>query len=210
MVRGELGVLETTSLAAAVEAAAVRLRALVDAKGPGVIGALASGHGTNEDLSAFVRLLDGLGVENRGLVTVQGDSDELLVQAEKAANGEGARAAGFGDPAPLLERLSGGGLEALIVMGHDLLDEQNLGGIAGLEGLDTLIVLDTHHSALERVAHVVIPGRHAAEKAGHLTNHAGLVQAIAPAVQARGDTLAEADAFDRMATALGLAGESAA
>jgi NADH dehydrogenase/NADH:ubiquinone oxidoreductase subunit G len=182
----------------------------VDGKGPGVVGALASGHGTNEDLAALAALLDGLGVEARGLATVHGDSDELLIHAEKAANGEGARRLGFGEAKPVLDRLKAGGLEALIVMGHDLLDPGHLGGIAGLERLDTLIVLDTHHSALERVAHVVIPGRHAAEKAGHLTNHAGLVQAIAPAVQAATETLPEAEAFARIGVALGLSARSAA
>jgi NADH-quinone oxidoreductase subunit G len=211
MVRGELGVLETTSVDAAVAAAAGRLRALVDAKGPGVVGAIASGHGTNEDLEAFVALLDGLGVEGRGLATVQGDSDDLLVQAEKAPNGEGARKLGFGDAGGLLDRMRGGGLEALIVMGHDLLDPRHLGGIEGLDRLDTLIVLDAHHSALERVAHVVLPARHAAEKSGHFTNHAGLVQPIAPAVEPAGDAVSEADAFARLARALGVdAGESAA
>jgi len=65
------------------------------------------------------------------------------------------------------------------------------------------------HSALERVAHVVIPVRHAAEKSGHFTNHAGLVQAVSPAVEPAGDALAEAEAFDRIAAAL-TAGEDAA
>jgi len=205
MVRGELGVLESCGVDQAIAEAARRLRRLVDGKGPGVLGAIASGHGTNEDLASFAALLDGLGVESRGLATVLGDSDELLIQAEKAANGEGARRIGFGDARAVLDRLRTGGLEALIVMGHDVLAAQHLGGLDGLERLDTLIVLDTHHSALERVAHVVIPARHAAEKTGHLTNHAGLVQAIAPAVQAHAETLPEAEAFARMGRALGLA-----
>jgi len=209
MVRGELGVLEVAPVERAVAVAADRLRALVDAKGPGVVGAIASGHGTNEDLEAFVALLDGLGVEARGLATVQGDSDDLLIQAEKAANGEGARRLGFGDAGAVLDRLRAGGLEALVVMGHDLLAPQHLGGIEGLERLDTLIVLDTHHSALERVAHVVIPTRHASEKRGHFTNHEGIVQPLVPAVEPVGDAVADSEAFTRLARALA-ADESAA
>jgi predicted molibdopterin-dependent oxidoreductase YjgC len=100
---------------------------------------------------------------------------------------------------PVLERLRGGGLEALVVMGHELLHEQYLGGVEGLEKLDTLVVLDTHHSALERVAHVVIPTRHLAEKSGHVTNHAGLVQVVEPAVEPAGEAIAEAEAFGRLA-----------
>jgi len=206
MVRGELGVLEGADYDAAVEAAAARLRRLVDAKGPGVIGAVASGHGTNEDLAGFARLLDALGVEARGLATVQGRSDDLLIKAEKAANGAGARAAGFGDAQAVWDRLRGGGLDAMIVMGHDLLDAQHLGGVEDLARLDTLVVLDTHHSALERVAHVVLPGRHAAEKTGTLTNHAGIVQRVVPVVEPRGDARAGAWAFRRLSRALGLPG----
>ncbi len=202
LVRGELGVPETAPTKTALAAAAERLTALAAAKGPGVIGAVASGHGTNEDLAAFARWLDAAGIENRGLATAAGESDDLLVQAEKAANGEGARQAGFGPVAPLLDRLRGGGLEALVVWGHDLLAPEHLGGIEPLAGLETLVVFDTHHSALERLAHVVVPTRHLAEKSGHVTNHEGIVQAVSRAVPAPGDAIDDAEAFDALAAAM--------
>ncbi len=208
LVRSDLGVPEAVSPQAAIDAAAERIRRLVDGTGPAVIGALASGHGTNEDLAAFKALLDGLGVENRGLVTLQGREDELLIRAEKAANGEGARRLGFGAPDAVIDRLRGGALGALIVMGHDLLDPAVLGGLEELERLDTLIVLDSHQSPLQRVAHVVLPTRHAAEKTGTFTNHAGLEQAITAAVEPSFEALGEADAFARLGRALGLGGSS--
>ena len=46
-----------------------------------------------------------------------------------------------------------------------------------------MIAIDTHRSALERVAHAVLPARHAAEKWGTFTNYARRVQAIEPAVE---------------------------
>src|SRR4029453_572322 len=71
--------------------------------------------------------------------------------------------------------------------------------------LDTLILLDSHHSALERVAHVVLPARVAAEKLGTLTNHAGRVQRVEPAVEPAHFPAAEGETLVRLARALGLA-----
>jgi NADH dehydrogenase/NADH:ubiquinone oxidoreductase subunit G len=94
-------------------------------------------------------------------------------------------------------------------MGHDVLDPSYLGGTELLSKLDTLIVLDSHRSALEGVAHVVIPVRVAAEKHGTLTNHAGRVQAVQPAVEPAWEALAEGEVVTRLAHALGLPGFTA-
>ncbi len=206
MVRDADGVLQETSLDEALRQAAQRLRRLVDAKGAGVVAAVASAHATNEDLLVLRRFNEALGVETSAVAVVEGDSDDLLVKAEKAANGAGARALGFGDARPLLDRLRGGGVEALLVLGHDLLHESLLGDTETLAGLDTVIVLDTHRSKLERVAHVVLPGRHAAEKRGTLTNHAGLVQDVQPAVEPAFQAWAEGELLARLGAALGLPG----
>jgi predicted molibdopterin-dependent oxidoreductase YjgC len=203
-VRGALGVPELTSLSNAIETAAARLRKLVASKGAGVIAGLASPHATNEDLFAFRRFLDALGTETAGVPVILGPSDDLLVKAEKAANAAGARALGFGDARAVLDRLRSGGVDALVAMGHDVLDASYLGGVEPLQKLDTLIVLDTHRSALESVAHVVFPTRVAAEKHGTLTNHAGRVQAVRPAIEPAWEALAEGEVITRLGHALGL------
>ena len=205
LVRASLGVPEATSFAAAIDAAAARLGKLVAGKGAGVIAGLASPHATNEDLFTFRRLLDALGTETAGVAVVQGAADKLLVKADKAANAAGARALGFGDARAVLDRLRSGGVDGLIVMGHDVLDAAYLGGVELLAKLDTLIVLDTHHSALERVAHVLLPVRVAAEKHGTLTNHAGRVQKIEPAVEPAWEALDDGEVLTRLGQALGLA-----
>ena len=128
--------------------------------------ALASPHATNEDLFAFHRFATALGVGASGVAVVSGDHDDLLIKAEKAANAVGARAIGFEDAAGALEKIRGGKATAAVVMGHDVLDEAHLGSADALGGLEALIVLDTHQSALQEVAHVVFPVRHAAEKLG--------------------------------------------
>jgi predicted molibdopterin-dependent oxidoreductase YjgC len=137
---------------------------------------------------------------------VQGAADNLLVKADKAANAAGARALGFGDARAVLDRLRSGGVDGLIAMGHDVLDKAYLGGVELLAKLDTLIVLDTHRSELERVAHVVLPVRVAAEKHGTLTNHAGLVQKVVPAVEPAWEALSDGEVLTRLGQALGLPG----
>ncbi len=205
-VRGGSGALEPVSLETGIRAAAERLRRVADAKGAGVIVGFASAHATNEDLFTFRKLLSGLGTDAAAVPVVTGETDELLVKAEKAANATGARALGFADPDRVLERVRGGGADAVIALGHDLLDAAFLGDTAELAKLDTVILLDSNHSELERVAHVVFPTRHAAEKSGTLTNHAGRVQRIEQAVEPRFESYAEGEVLNRLGVALGLAG----
>ncbi len=197
--------LRPASLDEAVAAVAARLRPLLDAKGPGVIAGIASAHASNEDLRAFKTFLDVLDVDTIGLAVARGDSDDLLVEAEKGANGAGARAVGFGALAPVADRIRGGGIEALIVLGHDLFADGSLDARA-LAGLDTVVAFDTHRSPVERVAHVVFPVRHAAEKDASYTNSAGIVQPVQRAVVPGPEVRDEGDFLQRIGAALGLAG----
>ncbi len=206
LVRGDDGVLRGASLESALAVAAERLRRLVDAKGAGVVAVVASAHATNQDLAMLRRLVDAVGIDTVGVAVVVGEGDALLIKPEKAANAAGARARGFDDLGPVLERLRGGGVEALLCLGHDLLHESLLGGTGPLEGLDSVVVLDTHRSELERVANVVLPARHAAEKHGTLTNHAGLEQRLQPAVEPAFQAWSEGELLARLGAALELEG----
>jgi NADH-quinone oxidoreductase subunit G len=206
LVRGELGVPEATSYADALRAAAERLSRLRDAKGAGVVAGVASAHATNEDLFTFRRFLEAFGTENTGLAVVTGGSDEILIHREKAANARGARALGFGDAKGVMDRIRGGGLDAVILLGHDLLHEQWLGGSAALEGLDTVIALDSHASELQRVAHVLLPTRVVGEKRGTLTNADGRVQRVVPAVEPAWEAYSEGEAIAALGAALALPG----
>jgi NADH-quinone oxidoreductase subunit G len=206
LVRGELGVPEATDFAAAVAAAAERLGRLRNASGAGVIAGIASPHATNEELFVFRRFLDALGAGASGVAVAVGRADGKLIQAEKAANIEGARAQGFEDAAALCDRIRHGGVDGLIVLGHDALGADYLGGVEALARLDTVIALDSHDSDLQRVAHVLFPTRVAAEKHGTLTNHAGRVQRVEPAVEPAFDARAEGEVLAALGAALGLAG----
>ena len=177
-VRSPAGALEAANFEAAVGVAATRLRSVIASKGAGVVAGVASAHATNEDLFTFRRFLDALGADNAAVAVAKGDADDLLVEEEKGANAAGARALGFGDASVLAERIRSGGIDAVICLGHDILEEGLLGGTDELAGLDTVIALDTHQTALSRVAHVLFAVRHAAEKDGTLTNAEGRVQRV--------------------------------
>jgi NADH-quinone oxidoreductase subunit G len=202
-VRGASGGLATAKPDAAIAAAAEKLRAATSSGGA-ALAALASPHATNEDLFVLRRFCEALGAETLGVAVKTGRADDLLIKAEKAANATGARALGFGDTSRVLERIRAGALRALIVLGHDALE--TFGGEAALAALECVILLDTHHSALERAAHVVFPARVAAEKRGTLTNHAAHVQRVVPAVEPAFEAWSEGETLMRLGQALGLAG----
>jgi predicted molibdopterin-dependent oxidoreductase YjgC len=99
-----------------------------------------------------------------------------------------------------------GALRALIVLGHDLLASGAIAAPEELAGLETLVLLDSHQSELQRVAHVVIPVRVAAEKRGTLTNAAGLVQEVVPAVEPAFEAWSEGEVLWRVGADLALPG----
>jgi NADH-quinone oxidoreductase subunit G len=198
--------LVSMTLDEAIGSAAASIRAVVEERGGDAVVGIASAHVCNEDLAVFRDLLDAVGASGRGAPVPLGPSDDLLIRPEKAANATGARALGFGDPQPQLERIRAGEVGALIVLGHDLLDPAFLGSEEPLVGVDTVILLDTHHSALERVARFVFPTRHVAEREGTLTNHAGIVQHVVPALEPPFAAWTEGEILRRLGTALGLDG----
>jgi len=182
------------------------LSALISTRGAGAIAGVASAHATNEDLFAFRRFLEAIGSPHSGVAIPRGRADALLIKEEKAANGAGARALGFADAKGVVEEIRGGSVAGLVVLGHDLLGPGYLDDPELLAGLDTVVLIDTHRSPLTDVAHVVVPARHAAEKHGTLTQHAGRVQRVRPAVEPTFEALDEGEAVWCIGRALSLPG----
>ncbi len=205
-VRDAGGGLRPVTIEEAVAEAAVRLARLVEERGAGVVAAIASGHATNEDLFTLGRLFDALGAPRPAIAVRRGRADALLLHAEKAANAAGARALGFAEAQPVLDRIRDGAVDGLVVLGDALLDAEYLGGAEPLAALDSVIRVGTHRSPLDDVAHVVLPARHAAEKHGTLTNAAGRVQRVRPAVEPGFEAYSEGEIAHRIGAALGLAG----
>ena len=199
-------VCSSPSFSKAVAAAALRLRQTLAVHGAASVAGLASPHATNEDLFQLRRLLEALGAGAAGMAVVRGESDALLIRAEKAANANGARALGFGDAGAVVEGLRNGSLKGLIALGHDVLDAAYLGDSSALAGLEALVVIDSHRSELERAAHVVLPARVPAEKYGTLVNCDGRVQRVVPAVEPAFEALDEGEWLARLGAALQLPG----
>ncbi len=125
----------------------------------------------NEDLFVLRELLESVNALPGHFSVPLGDSDELLIRPEKAPNAAGARLLGFEET----ER--GLGPAALaIVLGNTIPAEL-------FEGVERLILIDTHTSDLVQRADVVLPARHLAEKAGTIVNHARRIQRVLPVVE---------------------------
>ena len=77
---------------------------------------------------------------------------------------------------------------------------------AAFEGVEDLILIDTHDSPLAGRASVVLPARSFAERAGTFTNHANRVQRFLPIVEPVFEAWAEGEVLRQLAAAAGLSG----
>jgi len=202
-----------TTLDAALESAAERLRGAIAAHGASAVGVLGSPHLTNEECFRLVQLVKAIGTPHFDMVVPMGTSDDFLIKAEKAANARGARAVGVApgeggkDARAILDACTSGELRVLLVVGSR--DAALVLGESGIRDaaakLDALIVVDANRSPLTDAATVVLPGLVWAEKDGTLTNHAGRVQRIRKALDAPEGLIPEGALFPRLAQLVGRA-----
>ena len=160
----------------------------------GSVGLIASARQTNEELYLLAKLATRIGAMADS-VPRQGESDKLLLNADRNPNSRGAQLTGI-SAAPMGANLSkiaegirSGTIKTLIVFGEDV----TKAGIGPdlLGKLDTLIVSDILPNATTNLAHYVLPGCAHAEKRGTFTNTKGRVQKFMKAVEAPGDARAE-------------------
>ena len=184
----------TATYSAAIRRAGEGLRQARDSGGR-IVG-VGSAFAANEDLFVLRQLLDGLSAGPGLLVVPTGKADELLIKEEKAPNAAGARLLGF-------EESSGavGPAAVALVLGHALPAE-------AFEGVETLILIDTHRSPLVERADVVLPARYFAEKVGTFVNHARRIQRFIPVVEPVFECEPEGQVLQRIAVAAGLDGFS--
>ena len=143
-------------------------------------------------VSAVRRLLDAVG--GAGVFAVpRGKFDDLLIKEEKAPNAEGARLLGFEEATG---SLSG---SLALVLGQTLPS-------SALEGVDRVILIDTHHSVLVDTADVVLPARSFAEKPGTFTNHARRIQRFLPFVEPVFECRAEGELVTQISGVAGIDG----
>ncbi len=160
----------------------------------GSVAIVASARQTNEELWLLSKLKAKLGASSDS-VPRTGESDKLLVNADKNPNSNGARLTGVAaDPMgsilpKIADGIRGGGVKTLIVFGEDVTKH---GIDADLLGkLETLIVSDILPNQTTELAHYLLPGCAHAEKRGTFTNVKGRVQKFMKAVEPRGDARPE-------------------
>jgi NADH-quinone oxidoreductase subunit G len=180
------------------EALAETLRGLRESQ---AAAAILSGRSTNEEAFLFVKLAEGfLGMrwaevvyEERPLTRVE----KILKSPDRSPNYLGARHMGLGTNngegngyAALLEAIKAGAIQALYVVGEDL-----VGAHSDLKEslcrIPFLVVQDSRWTETSRLAHVVLAGTHFAEKEGTATSRRMRLQRLRPALipppQARQD-----------------------
>ncbi len=158
------------------------------------VAIVASARQTNEELWLISKLKAKLGAISDSIGR-EGESDQLLVSADKNPNTNGARLTGIcfteiGTSLPqIASGISSGKIKTLIVFGEDV-TKHGIG--ADLLGkLETLIVSDILPNATTKPAHYLLPGCAPAEKRGSFTSTKGRVQKFMQAVEPPGDARAE-------------------
>jgi NADH-quinone oxidoreductase subunit G len=183
---------QSTTYSAAIRQAGEILRQARDTGGR-IVG-IASPFAANEDLFVLRTLLGALGAAP-GLFSVPiGSADDILVREEKAPNANGARLLGFEQSSDPVEAAA-----VALAIGHALPPD-------AFEGIESLILIDTHHSPLVDRADVVIPARHYAEKSGTFVNHARRVQRVLPVIEPLFECESEGEVLHRIGAAAGLEG----
>ena len=161
---------------------------------PHEIAIIASARMTNEELFLTRALAGEL---DTGLLTVvprSGESDGLLISADRNPNSTGAKLVWqAADPAGALfsirEGVRSGAIKALLVLGEDLTDA----GFTAedLAKPDFIASIQLLAGATAEASHVILPGAAFAEKRGSMVNVAGRLQrmnrAIEPPAEARDD-----------------------
>jgi NADH-quinone oxidoreductase subunit G len=160
----------------------------------GSVAIVASARQTNEELWLLSKLKSKLGAISDSIPRT-GESDKLLLNADRNPNMNGARLTGIcftetGTNLPQIANdIKSGKIKTLIVFGEDV-TKHGIGADL-LAKLDTLIVSDILPNETTRHAHYLLPGCAHAEKRGTFTNAKGRVQKFMKAVEPPGDARPE-------------------
>jgi len=161
-------------------------------QGSGAI--IASARQTNEELFLLKKLATKVGAITDSIPRT-GESDKLLLNADRNPNSNGARLMGISGQkmgeqiAKIASGIEQGKIKTLIVFGEDV-TKHGIG--ANLLGkLETLIVSDILPSETTKLAHYLLPGCAHVEKRGTFTNAKGRVQKFMKALEPRGDARPE-------------------
>jgi NADH-quinone oxidoreductase subunit G len=153
---------------------------------------LASGRQTNEELFLTRRLIESLKIQKQhDILPRTGESDGLLIAADRNPNTSGARLLGLTTSRPggrlkkFVEGVRGGAIKVVITCGEDLtrtgLTEEDLGKLDAIIAFDILPNKTTPHAT------VLLPASAWVEKRGSMINLKGRLQRLNRAVNPPGE-----------------------
>jgi len=193
-----------------VPGVALALSRAVDEAGPAAVGVIASPQLSNEELYLVRRLAaERLGTGNLCFTSrTPGDgfSDDFLILADKNPNSRGARLLGIPDDAAfgaLTEKISAGGIRALLVFGDTLGAASEEETAVLLSKVPYVAQVGTNDGPVSRAAHAVLPSASFAERGGTFTNHAGRVQRFHAGFPPRGKARPPIGILTELANRLG-------
>jgi NADH-quinone oxidoreductase subunit G len=199
----------------AVPAVAAALKDVIDKRGVGAVGILASAELTNEECYlARVIFRDALGLPHvdfpaRPQAPVV--YKKFTIEGDRNPNTRGAREIGLA-PAPnglgvrgQMEAAAQGRLRALVFLRGGALEQFGDRDVVAraLAQAELVAVLDLLPSEVSERAHWVLPGVSFAEKEGTFTNSQGRVQRIRKTLTVRGDTREDWRILQDLGIALG-------
>jgi len=160
----------------------------------GSVAIVASARQTNEELFLLRKLADKSNAITDSIPRT-GESDKLLLNADRNPNSNGAKLIGIapvqmGSNLPrIADGIRSGAIKTLIVFGEDV----TMHGIAAdlLGKLDHLIVSDILPNKTAELAHYLLPGCAHVEKRGSFVNTKGRIQRFLQAIQPKGDARPE-------------------
>jgi NADH-quinone oxidoreductase subunit G len=167
------------------------------------LAGILSGRSTNEEAFLFAKLMKSLSKEAALEVVYQEreltETQKILMSPDRSPNYRGAQDMGVTDGGfdALMGRLAGGEFSGAYVVSDNIL------GLCGnstalrdaLQKLSFLVVQDSRLTETAKLAHVVFPATHFAEKEGTYTNRRGRVQKLNPAVIAPAGASQDSEIF---------------
>lgn len=154
---------------------------------PTQIAIIASGRMTNEELYMVRHLAAAIGTENVDIVPRVGESDGMLISADRNPNTTGASLILEQEPGSKLtairDGVRSGAIKGILTLGEDLTAPEAGFTAEDLDKLDYLFMIA--HSANETARHadMILPGVTFAEKYGTMINVTGRIQRLNQAIQ---------------------------
>lgn len=157
------------------------------------IAIIASARLTNEELYLTKLLAKFFGVRFLDIVPRMGESDGMLISADRNPNTTGAKlilGCNGSKLGEIRDSIRSGRIRALVVIGEDVTAEAGIS--AELLGhLDYLTVIGHSATPTTEAADVVLPGVSFAEKYGTMVNVAGRIQRLNKAIEPLGEARAD-------------------